>query len=78
MDNFTHTGSRLASLEVFPPAQSYVYLDAASVGLTHKGAAEAINRWQTQLADDGTVAFDERGSKESRAHSSPTRRRSPA
>ena len=59
MDNFTHTGSRLASLEVFPPAQSYVYLDAASVGLTHKGAAEAINRWQTQLADDGTVAFDE-------------------
>ena len=58
MNNHANEG-RLASLEVFPPAQSYVYLDAASVGLTHKTAAEAINRWQTQLADDGTVAFDE-------------------
>lgn len=51
--------TRLASLEYFPPAESYVYLDAASVGLTHKAAAEAINRWQTELAEDGTVAFDE-------------------
>ena len=25
----------------------------------HKGAAEAINRWQRSLAEDGTVAFDE-------------------
>ncbi|MGX7875050.1 aminotransferase class V-fold PLP-dependent enzyme [Mesorhizobium sp. ORM6] len=59
MDNSANAEGRLASLDMFPPAQSYVYLDAASVGLTHKTAAEAINRWQTQLAEDGTVAFDE-------------------
>ena len=51
--------ARLGSLDFFPPAENYVYMDAASVGLTHKGGAEAINRWQTALAEDGTVAFDE-------------------
>lgn len=57
--NKANAQGRLASLDMFPPAESYVYLDAASVGLTHKAAAEAINRWQTQLAEDGTVTFDE-------------------
>lgn len=50
---------RLGSLDVFPPAAKYAYLDAASIALMHKGAAEAINAWQSALADDGTVAFDE-------------------
>lgn len=50
---------RLGTTDVFPPAQNFVYMDAASVGLTHKGAAAAINRWQQALADEGTIAFDE-------------------
>jgi selenocysteine lyase/cysteine desulfurase len=51
--------SQLGSLEVFPPAERFAYFDAASVGLTHKGAAASINRWQQSLAEEGTVAFDE-------------------
>jgi selenocysteine lyase/cysteine desulfurase len=51
--------TRLGSLDLFPPAERFAYFDAASVGLTHKGAAAAINRWQQQLAEEGTVAFDE-------------------
>ena len=50
---------RLAGSDLFPPISRYTYFDAASVGLMHKGAAEAINAWQQALADDGTVAFDE-------------------
>ncbi len=50
---------RLGSLDVFPPAERYVYMDAASVGLTHKAGAQVISDWQQALADDGTVAFDE-------------------
>jgi selenocysteine lyase/cysteine desulfurase len=50
---------RLGTIEVFPPADRFVYMDAASVGLMHRGAALAINRWQQALADEGTMAFDE-------------------
>jgi len=50
---------RLGSPEVFPPAERHVYLDAASVGLSHKGGAEAISKWQNALAEEGTIAFDE-------------------
>lgn len=50
---------RLCTIDIFPPAENFVYMDAASVGLTHKGAAAAINRWQQALADEGTIAFDE-------------------
>lgn len=50
---------RLGTIDVFPPAENFVYMDAASVGLTHKGAAAVINRWQQALADEGTIAFDE-------------------
>lgn len=50
---------RLGSPEVFPPSERHVYLDAASVGLTHKGAAQAISNWQNALAEEGTIAFDE-------------------
>ena len=56
--------SRLGSLDVFPPAGKYIYLDAASVGLSHKSGAEAISKWQQALADEGTVAFDEQAEVE--------------
>ena len=49
----------LVGSENFPPVDRYTYFDAASVGLMHKGAAQAINDWQQALAEDGTVAFDE-------------------
>jgi cysteine desulfurase / selenocysteine lyase len=51
--------NRLGSIENFPPAEKFIYLDAASVGLSHKLGAEAISNWQRQLAEEGTVAFDE-------------------
>jgi len=50
---------RLGSPDVFPPSERHVYLDAASVGLSHKGGAEAISQWQHALAEEGTIAFDE-------------------
>lgn len=50
---------RLGSPDVFPPSERHVYLDAASVGLSHKGGAEAISQWQNALAEEGTIAFDE-------------------
>ena len=51
--------ARLATLETYPPAGRMAYLDAASVGLMHAGAARSINGWQQALAQEGTVAFDE-------------------
>ncbi len=54
---------RLGTIEAFPPA-TFVYMDAASVGLMHRGAALAINRWQQALADEGTIAFDEQNEVE--------------
>ncbi|MBR9852375.1 MAG: aminotransferase class V-fold PLP-dependent enzyme [Rhodobacteraceae bacterium] len=55
---------RLGSPDVFPPAERHVYLDAASVGLSHKGGAEAISAWQNALAEEGTIAFDEQAEVE--------------
>ena len=52
--------SRLGSIEVFPPADKYIYMDAASVGLTHSKGATAISSWQKDLAEKGTVAFTEK------------------
>ena len=52
--------SRLGSIEVFPPADKYIYLDAASVGLTHSKGATTISNWQKDLAEKGTVAFTEK------------------
>jgi len=51
---------RLGSIEVFPPADKYIYMDAASVGLTHSKGATAISNWQKDLAEKGTVAFTEK------------------
>ncbi len=50
---------RLGSIDVFPPAGQYVYMDAASVGLSHAKGAAAISDWQRALAERGTVAFTE-------------------
>ena len=55
---------RLGPASVFPPAERHVYLDAASVGLSHKGGAAAISAWQNALADEGTIAFDEQAEVE--------------
>ena len=55
---------RLGSPEFFPPAERHVYLDAASVGLSHKGGAAATSRWQNALAEEGTIAFDEQAEVE--------------
>ena len=52
--------SRLGSIEVFPPADKYIYMDAASVGLTHIKGATSISNWQKDLAEKGTVAFTEK------------------
>ena len=49
----------LSGADIFPPTAEYTYLDTASVGLMHKGAAEVVIEWQQALADRGTVAFDE-------------------
>lgn len=50
---------RLGPVHIFPPAQQYVYLDAASVGLSHADGAAVISDWQRALAERGTVAFTE-------------------
>lgn len=50
---------RLGSVEVFPPAAEYIYMDAASVGLSHARGAAVISDWQRALAERGTVAFTE-------------------
>lgn len=50
---------RLGSVDFFPPAQQYVYMDAASVGLSHAQGAAVISDWQRALAERGTVAFTE-------------------
>lgn len=51
---------RLGTTDIFPPASQYVYMDAASVGLSHTKGAEAISDWQRALAERGTVAFTEK------------------
>ena len=53
------SSARLGTTDVFPPADRHVYLDAASVGLSHAGGAAAISAWQNALAEEGTIAFDE-------------------
>ena len=50
---------RLASLEDFPAATRCTYLNSASVALMSAGAAEAAIAWQRDIADFGTLNFDE-------------------
>ncbi len=58
------TANRLGGSDHFPPAERHIYLDAASVGLSHAGGAAAISAWQNALAEEGTIAFDEQAEVE--------------
>jgi len=49
----------LVSPDVFPAARRHAYLNAASVALMPRMAADAILDWQRDLATEGTVHFDE-------------------
>ncbi|NIN68501.1 MAG: aminotransferase class V-fold PLP-dependent enzyme [Anaerolineae bacterium] len=49
----------LVSPDIFPAARRYAYLNAASVALMPRMAADAILDWQEDLATRGTVHFDE-------------------
>ncbi len=50
---------RLVPAADFPASQKWTYLNAASVALMSVGAAEAIIAWQRDLAENGTLNFDE-------------------
>jgi selenocysteine lyase/cysteine desulfurase len=43
----------------FPASGKSLYLNAASVALMYRGAAEAVVEWQEDLALNGTINFDE-------------------
>jgi len=49
----------LAGREHFPAISKSTYLNAASIALMYKGAAEAAVAWQRDLAQNGTLSFDE-------------------
>ena len=49
----------LAGRDHFPAISKSTYLNAASIALMYKGAAEAAVAWQTDLAQNGTLSFDE-------------------
>jgi len=49
----------LAGREHFPAVSKSTYLNAASIALMYKGASEAAVAWQRDLAQNGTLSFDE-------------------
>jgi selenocysteine lyase/cysteine desulfurase len=49
----------LAGPEHFPAISKSTYLNAASIALMYKGASEAAVGWQNDLAENGTLNFDE-------------------
>ena len=49
----------LAGREHFPAISESTYLNAASIALMYKGASEAAIAWQRDLAQNGTLSFDE-------------------
>jgi selenocysteine lyase/cysteine desulfurase len=49
----------LASQDHFPAISKSTYLNAASIALMYKGASEAAVAWQRDLAQNGTLSFDE-------------------
>jgi selenocysteine lyase/cysteine desulfurase len=49
----------LAGREHFPSVSKSTYLNAASIALMYKGASEAAVAWQRDLAQNGTLSFDE-------------------
>ena len=49
----------LAGREHFPAISRSTYLNAASIALMYEGASEAAVAWQRDLAQNGTLGFDE-------------------
>ena len=49
----------LAGREHFPAISKSTYLNAASIALMYKGASEAAVAWQRDLAQNGTLNFNE-------------------
>ena len=49
----------LAGREHFPAVSKSTYLNAASIALMYKGASEAAVAWQRDLAQNGTLSFNE-------------------
>lgn len=54
----------LGSLSDFPAANKSTYLNAASVALMYKGAQRAISRWNKDLAEFGTIHFNEQAEQD--------------
>lgn len=50
---------RLSGSENFPACSKYTYLDAASIALMYKGAIDATQAWQQDVAENGTANFSE-------------------
>lgn len=50
---------RLSDAENFPGCLKYTYLDAASIALMYRGAIEATQAWQEDIAENGTASFSE-------------------
>ena len=49
----------LVDLNDFPASRRSTYLNSASVALMYRGGAEAAIEWQEDLANNGTINFDE-------------------
>ncbi len=43
----------------FPASRTFTYLNAANVALMYQGAEKAIAEWQKDLAENGSINFDE-------------------
>jgi selenocysteine lyase/cysteine desulfurase len=54
----------LGSLNDFPAADKSTYLNTASVALMYRDAEKAINNWQKDLAEFGTINFNEKAEQE--------------
>ncbi len=49
----------IVSPEDFPASRTCTYLNAANVALMYQGAEKAITEWQKDLAENGSINFDE-------------------
>jgi selenocysteine lyase/cysteine desulfurase len=54
----------LAGREHFPAIAKSTYLNAASIALMYQGASETAVAWQQDLAQNGTLSFDEAAEKD--------------
>ena len=59
----------------FPASRKCTYLNAASVALMYGGAEQAVTEWQRDIAENGTINFDEKAEESvfSDLHSSAAR-----